>query len=645
MSKAGNLLEKANKSLEQKLYSKASIEFSMAIEQEPEKIGALLTKRFEEAAFDYQYDHAISLGMAILNHKPEQYKLANRLGNYARKIGNIDQSIGLYKHAINMNPGYKYPLYNIAATLSRLEYFDNEAVNAVNKFPQEKIFYFPDYFYIDGDGDCLNCPEYETKIEQSILKFKKFRERENLDSTPEPDKAVYMQELIRTMNFDISKIENVDDDDDDKTEEVAEEFFLLDLDENDIEGSEGNETIEPAGESHKQRQFSNQNTAASELAEVDYIEFFERLVLVDPKNQDLHLYNELIFCLNHGKNKLAESLMRRIKRDSNKFYPLKYLKMLEAYFHILRKDFTEAESVMSTLLGRDPSNRYYTINLGLVYRHFKQSIKSFRYLIKADHMLNASERHVEMLEYVRVVNRRFLDGQKAVAKTQMEKLVKEKLPFASIYFNLATIYLQEKKYLPAAETFRIAGKLEPKYSELVQTQVNKIYQQTVQEGELLFKANKIRAAFEMFLDGYKIDRNIVIIRKLCEVMDSMDLDHGEMKLRMELRGELLKMEKSDEKNSMSRKQKERTEEVDRNYRNLCQLAELNYKQKKYYNAMEFYESAFRIKPDKEIFVRLANLYKAMKKNEKLVSLANKYKVFLDHEQKMKKFEESSTIKV
>ena len=62
------------------------------------------------------------------------------------------------------------------------------------------------------------------------------------------------------------------------------------------------------------------------------------------------------------------------------------------------------------------------------------------------------------------------------------------------------------------------------------------------------------------------------------------------------------------------------------------------KRKDYKQAIESFELAFRMKLDKDVFVYLATIYKALKRNEEMQHLLERWNKMVEHADKMKAYE-------
>jgi tetratricopeptide (TPR) repeat protein len=87
---------------------------------------------------------------------------------------------------------------------------------------------------------------------------------------------------------------------------------------------------------------------------------------------------------------------------------------------------------------------------------------------------------------------------------------------------------------------------------------------------------------------------------------------------------------------MQKREKEKeNEKVRQEY---IRNGKISLKRRDYKQAIESFELAFRMKLDKDVFVFLATIYKAMKRTEEMQGLLQRWNKMVEHEEKMKKFE-------
>ena len=85
------------------------------------------------------------------------------------------------------------------------------------------------------------------------------------------------------------------------------------------------------------------------------------------------------------------------------------------------------------------------------------------------------------------------------------------------------------------------------------------------------------------------------------------------------------------------KEREREEEIELERLENIKMGKIYLKRKKYHRAIESFESAFRMKMDKDVFMFLAHIYKMLKSPRELEDLLFRWNQMVEHEEKMKKF--------
>jgi len=139
-----SILEHGKSLLEKNFYDWAAIEFNKALEIDPDFASVTITKLFQEMQGGGNPDGIISLGMNVLKIDPKNIELANLLGNTYRKKHNWNQAKNMYKHCLKHDSNYKYAIYNLAASIAKIEIADGQAVSAINDFEKITEFVIPE---------------------------------------------------------------------------------------------------------------------------------------------------------------------------------------------------------------------------------------------------------------------------------------------------------------------------------------------------------------------------------------------------------------------------------------------------------------------------------------------------------------------
>ena len=85
------------KLLSEKFYNGAMIEFDKAMILAPEDVYPRLVSELETAASSGELQSALAIGLNLIKENNKDYKLANKLGNYARELKDINKQMDYIK--------------------------------------------------------------------------------------------------------------------------------------------------------------------------------------------------------------------------------------------------------------------------------------------------------------------------------------------------------------------------------------------------------------------------------------------------------------------------------------------------------------------------------------------------------------------
>ena len=91
--KAQEYLQKGLELIEDKFYKKVMIDIKRAMEMDTEFVYPKLMAMLEEYPRNGQEEASIAVGLNLLKENPNDFKLANKLGNFAREIKDYKQQI------------------------------------------------------------------------------------------------------------------------------------------------------------------------------------------------------------------------------------------------------------------------------------------------------------------------------------------------------------------------------------------------------------------------------------------------------------------------------------------------------------------------------------------------------------------------
>jgi hypothetical protein len=158
------------KLIDSNLFKRASYEFQTAMELSSLVALEQLENEFRDYDMSSSPEAALAIGLVILKERPEDYPLANKLGNYARTMGDRKQANNLYRMALRVKRDYMQAFYNLAASFGNVDKYDMAVKSCIDKYIKSAAFITPEY---------QNDPKIVENIENEIVE-KKTAEKEDI---------------------------------------------------------------------------------------------------------------------------------------------------------------------------------------------------------------------------------------------------------------------------------------------------------------------------------------------------------------------------------------------------------------------------------------------------------------------------------
>ena len=326
--------------------------------------------------------------------------------------------------------------------------------------------------------------------------------------------------------------------------------------------------------------------------------------------------NLALYAMRENKPKVAvEALAGLTSQD------FENLDMLKALIFEQMGDVGKAISKLVNLLGQNAHNRYLNVNLGLMYRRCGKKFLAVKYLIKTADLLERSNGIYSLTQ---------LREEADLANDQMQfkkalnyyRVIANEMETAEIWEKIGTIYSERKDYDKAVKAFSRMIKLDPE-SGIGEEKLKQIQEYYLEKGETLFRERKFKAAAEYFEKALSIIRSAEIIKRTAEVYKQLNNADREHELLDELEKRL---------------EQEKARELEETRQQLILKGKQLIKSKYYEQAIKALENAFRMKVDRDVFVQLAMLFKALKRQDALILLEQKWQKMLEHEEKLKKYQ-------
>ena len=564
--KALDSLEKGLQMLNGRMFKQAMIQFEEAVKFNPEVLLPRLREEFDAVVGKENYDAGLSIGLILVKNFPKDYKLANQVGNCARRQKNFKQANNLYRHALKSNNSYTTAFYNLAASMGKVNKYDDDVRTAIEKFANQGGYLLPDY-QLD--------PQTEVKIKAKVK------------AALEDRLLLKKQELSRA----ISKAE--------LAQELVEQKGLL------LELKKLNETpVEP----------SNETIYKGFLKEIELAEAQAEPSLKKMAGTRMNL---VIYALSQLDAKMA---MQQLKLMEQKGLEAEFQAMCKAIAVDLLGDWEAAAELFMGLLADDPNNRFYNINLGLLYKQHNNRLLAAKYQAIGAALLEKSDGIYRLSELIQIAHQAYDDGDSAKA-LKLYQLVCAEVEDSDSLMKLGELYLAQESLDEATQSFQRGLKSDPDHAG-AKDKLKEVHDIFYDKADAFFRDNKYKASAGVFEKALAVLRAPETVRKTASVYQV---------LRQPLRAERLMAEYEVYKQG----EKAIQEEKDRQSNILLGRA---YLQKKHWSkAIEHFEIAFRMKLDKDVFMFLATIYKKLRKTEEMKDLLNRWNRMTEHEEKTKKF--------
>lgn len=567
--RAEELLSKGVTQLDGKLYKQAMIEFQNAYQLDPNTVLTRLDKEFKHYLEIRDYEAALSIGLILIKIKKGDYELVNLVGNCARRQKNYKQANNLYRFALKVNRNYPTAFFNLAASMGKVEKYDGDVKKSLRVFNDIKDYILPEY---------ADDPEFGDRVEKQLK-----------------ESAAANYELrVKELESEIAEKEDTGD---------LQEAKVMRIELEKLKRNGGNPTDED---------FNNLYQATVTVDNPEEMTDEEREI------QLRNIYNFGTLALHHKKTEFALDYFHQVKESGGKF---KYLDMMIAISMAVSGKTKEGIKFFVDELGEDQHNRFFNINLGLMYKNVGNRLLSTKYLAIGAELLEKSDGLYHLSELIEIADQSALDGNHKKALRLYNVAISE-VDNVKIWGKIGEVYINLKQYDEATRAFREILRLDPE-SKHAANQLKELHDIFCVRAEGFFHKSKFQASASQYEKALRILRPAETIKQAASVYKVLKNNDKVEALTNEYE-EILK--------------KEREEEAEKERREHIKMGKLHIRRKNYKQGLELLEMAFRMKLDKDVFVLLASIYKSLRRREDMKDLLSRWNKMVEYEEKMKKFE-------
>lgn len=326
-------------------------------------------------------------------------------------------------------------------------------------------------------------------------------------------------------------------------------------------------------------------------------------------------YNMGIYCLAVDQLEEATSCVQEIIKSSPKY---EYTEMLHAIIEYKKGRKNKAIEAFIHLLGKDRYNRFYNANLGMIYKQEKNRLLATKYLAVAAFLLDKSGGLYKTSEIMQLATQAFEEGDLKKAY-RLYSIVTSESDNIEAILKIGDIFFTKKNFKRASEQYYYALKIEPTSKDAVE-RIELAFQFFYKDAQALYKENKFANA----VDGF--EKALIFKTEI-----------NSLKAVFDIYTHLKKIDKARiyEKQYLALLEEEKEKKLEVEKQEFIKKGKVYLKAKCFHDAIDAFEEAFRRKPDKDIFMYLAHLYKSLRKKAELENLLSRWNRKREMEERLK----------
>ena len=505
------ILERGKSLLEKNFFDWAAVEFNKAMEINPELAIETVTKLFQEIQGGGNPDAIISLGINILQTDPENIELANLIGNAYRKKHDWKRAENMYQLCLKYDSGNNYAIYNLAASMARVELQDGMAISAIKEFEKLSDFVLPDVK--EEIENLIEMQQYFDKEKSEIEEKEDNHLPNNLDSKADTDKSEEAKEAIEQKKG----ISSVDVKVKDKTEDNKPESNIID----------------PI-------KTFNYIISSSELESTE---------------EEKALFTLGIYCLQNNEANIAQRAFKRLLMREKENVDLRCFLVLAVSQN---NEIDKAIKTFQGILAKNPNHRYSNVNLGILLKRKGLTQKSRIRFFTTFNLLERSKGNYDVNLCIKEADKLFQENHEKKALEIYEPLIPE-ISSEKLLSRIANLYLASKNWDGAFDTFRRLIRKNRQNRE-AREGLKSIYRAYLDDTENYLKKNDPKNAVISIEKALKIVQSKKIIQKAVSIHRLLENENKVFELEQLLK----KMERDEIQIKISERIKLAEEEKSKN---------------------------------------------------------------------------------
>ncbi|MDT8447621.1 MAG: hypothetical protein RRB13_12080 [bacterium] len=324
------------------------------------------------------------------------------------------------------------------------------------------------------------------------------------------------------------------------------------------------------------------------------------------------LINQAIFATRAQDQHGLDSALSRLQELG---FEYRYRELLKAIVDADRGETEGAEATLRRLQKSNPADRYYNANLGLLFKRLGKHFLASVFLIRAGFLLERSRGHYCMVE-IKNQAERYFNHRKYNEAQVLFQIVADNEPSPQLQIRLGQCLYYKKRLLDAFGAFKKGFEIEMEAQDK-RDFIDEVQSFYMEEAGHALKAKKAEKAHSLAEHALFFERNQSVLELAAKAAQAS----GEVFRGASYQEELNQLLGLD-RNSQFEAKRQRH----------IQTAKDHLAQQNFQSAIHYFELAFEMKLDKDVFVYLANIYKRLKYQRALGDLMRRWKSALENMQ-------------
>ena len=402
------ILERGKSLLEKNFFDWAAVEFNKAMGINPELATETVTKLFQEMQGGGNPDAIISLGINILQTDPGNIELANLIGNAYRKKHDWKRAKNMYQHCLKHDADNKFAIYNLAATMARVEIQDGMAISAIKEFEKMSDFVLPEVK--DGIDELIEMQQHFS------------------DEKDETDQIQNSEDIQERENDNLDTTKNTNQSEDTKSKNEHKNYVDAETKDQKEENQAESSSIDP----HKT---FNYITSSLET---------------ESKEEEKALFTLGIYCLKHNEANIAQRAFKRLLMREKGNFDLRCFLLLAISQN---NEIDKAIKTFQGILANNPNHRYSNVNMGILFKRKGLIQKSRVRFFTTFKLLERSQGDYDVNSCIEAADKLFHENHEKKALEIYEPLIPE-ISSEELLSRIAGIYIDRKNWDGAYDVYR-----------------------------------------------------------------------------------------------------------------------------------------------------------------------------------------------